>query len=280
MLPVDVPISPVLQVVAVANAWVLKPAYMLLALVLIRRLRHAVAPDLVLLRRGLAVFLAGEAACAVNFVAFAMGSVSWEMAHDLGMALSAGLLVLAALEMADGRIVFQFAEGKPCSFFRFCRSCPVREGQPCRFAPLFVLISLAGAFLACLPLTAPAVLHHAMRTVVFGYPYVQDHLPVYQIFENRVCPVVAIVLFLVAAVSLLVRRPARPTLERALFALAVGVAAFAIFRFSLHRIYWNVPVWSDFWEESTELLAVVAVAIGLWLFADRLPIRPAEAAEE
>ena len=279
--PVDVSLSTGMQVLAVANAWLIKPVYMLLCIYVIRKLWRSAAPDLALVRRGVVVFLIGETACAVNYLLYGMASVGLELVHGAGMALAGGILCLGLFEAVDRRVLFQFVDGAACSVLRLCGSCPVREqGKACRFVPLFVLACLGGAFVAMAPLTRPAVARHAMRMMVFGHPYVYDPQPLQQLFEHRFCPIVAVLLLLTAALVLVGRRSARPKLERVLFCFGLGFGTFGVFRFALHHIYLKVPIWAEFWEESTELLAIVGIVVILHVFWDRLGSRTAANAIE
>jgi hypothetical protein len=275
-VPVEMMLPLPLQALGVLNAWVIKPSYMLLALWLLWRLRRVTAPDLRWLWWGLAVFEAGEAACAVNFVVFRMQSTAWELAHDVGMVGAAGLFCMAFLEFLDRRMLFQFVPDKTCALVRFCKECPARAGAHCRFRPLFLFACAAGALLAAAPLTRPAIIDYPLRVSFFGHSFLSYHLPACQLMETRVCPFLAMALF--SATLLLLWRGRDPRLrrERVLFSLAVGATLFALFRFLNFRANWDTAVWFDFWEESTEWLAVAGIALILHVFRDRLlePVKP------
>jgi hypothetical protein len=269
-VPVSISIPLSLQCLGAASAWILKPTYMLLTLWLLFRLRRDRAPEMRWLWWGLLAFEIGETACAVNYLAYDLTSVPWELVHDGGMVIAIGLITMAVLEFVDRRMLFQFAQGKTCALVRFCRECPHRAGAACRFMPLFAFACLTGAFLAVLPLTRPAVLDYPMRVNFFGQWYLSYHMPAYQIFEGRVCPIVGIVLFVACWLMLRLRSDPRMVLERIVFSFAIGCVAFSIFRFANHRINWDWPVWFDFWEEATEWISIVGIALCLHVFGDRL----------
>ncbi|MBI4859579.1 MAG: hypothetical protein HY815_04865 [Candidatus Riflebacteria bacterium] len=278
--PVDISLPIYLQALGVLNAWVLKPAYMLLGLFLLVRLARYAAEEIRWLWWGLVAFEIGEFACAVNFLGYQMASVPLEMTHNVGMVVTLGLFTMATLEIVDRRMLFQFAKARSCALVRFCRECPVRAGSSCRFKPLFVFVCSVGVLVSILPFTKPPVIDHPMRVQVFGHSVVCHHLPVYQMFENRVCPAAAVALFGACLIMLWRRNDPALFAERVVFSFALGCSLFAIFRFANHRINWDYPIWFDFWEESLEWVTIAGVALTLHLFRDRLLDDPAPAGEQ
>lgn len=276
--PVEIVLPLYVQVLGAANVWFIKPTYMLMAAYILKRLwRYRKQPEIWWLWSGLFAFQFGEAACAVNYVGFAMKSVFWEMLHNAGMAVSIGFLNMAVLEIIDRRMIFQFVEGKACALMRFCKSCPVKEDMSCRFRPIFMLICLGLAFVFLIPLTKGFIVH-PIKTTVFGYEYVWDHLLQYQYFENRVCPVIGIALSLITFFMLHLELNKDLFWERVLFSFAIAFGTFGLIRFANYRINWDYPIWFDFWEESLEWITIFGLGLGLYIFREQLFDEPTDEA--
>ncbi|MBI2570162.1 MAG: hypothetical protein HYV63_24430 [Candidatus Schekmanbacteria bacterium] len=262
------------QLMVVASGYVLKPAYMLLCAVLIAILRRrGQAPDLGRLSLALEAFLAGEAACAANYLAFAGQSVPLELLHGLGMAVMCMLLPMATFELLDSRVVQYTDRSRVCSFQRLCSVCTKRDNVPCGLHKLFLFAAGSLPVLALMPLSVPLVPAH--RVVwVFGTAVRFDLSMPVLIAELRAYPLIAVVALLTAAVRAWPGHHAAAA-ARWPFFLGFGLLSYALFRFVLVAAYRDQPHWANFWEEATELLVILAVAVCLWTFGRQLGLRRA-----
>ena len=253
------------EAVAVLAGFVVKPAYMLLSLILLMILRRRSAPDLFAVRLGLLAFLLGESFCAANYLAFGEASYLVEYLHMLGMALAFGAFTYALLEGLDARLVHYTPEGQRCAARALCPRCAKEGEAPCGFVRLFLALSLAGLALSAAP-WCTAVQPAAMATTVFGAPYVYSHPAAYQLFELRWCPSIAAVLFAVSWFALRLRSGQGVPLAKAAFSAGAGFLGFGVFRLVLFSAYRDDLVWFVAWEELTELLALLLLAYVLWVF--------------
>jgi hypothetical protein len=104
------------------------------------------------------------------------------------------------------------------------------------------------------------------NTTIFGAFYNYSHPIVHQVFEQRYLPVAA---FILLGLSLVLLRPAKqdPMLwSKVFFAAGIGAMGFSFFRLFLLHCYRDNLVWFGAWEEVTELLFVLGVALVLWTF--------------
>jgi rhodanese-related sulfurtransferase len=252
------------QLATVVTAFGIKPLYMLMSLVLIVLLRRRRTRDLRLLRWGLIAFLFGEAACAANYIATMGFSDTLEILHQLGMVGMGTLLPWAFFETVDRRVLRFSAPDSSCAMTRFCRVCWKREATTCGLHRMFLWISPMLAVVALMPLTAP------LRPLNILLPIFDTDVPFWSsapelIAELRVYPILGAICFLAAHV--LMRRGADGLRRAHLpFFLGIGFASFGVLRFVLVESFREMPVWADAWEEITELLIIVAAAIGLWIF--------------
>lgn len=257
------------QWIVIIYGFVIKPAYMLLSLVLIIILWGARPPDLRALKWGLTFFLVGEAFCSVNYYIFQDSSYLSEYLHSFGMVVSFGFITFALLEGIDRRIIkFSDMEQK-CAAVGLCRACFKYTEVPCGFKRLFLFFTLAGIVLAFIPLTG--VPHWvSYNTHILGTLYNYSHPVIHQLFEFRLCPIIAILLFFIALFILLVKKEDPITPAKVFFSAGIGYMSFGVLRFFLHASYRDDLLWSAFWEEATEFLFVAAVAITLWIFRHKL----------
>ncbi|UCH92326.1 MAG: rhodanese-like domain-containing protein [Candidatus Aminicenantes bacterium] len=257
------------QWIVIIYGFVIKPAYMLLSLVLIIILWGARSPDLKAIKWGLAFFLVGEAACSVNYYIFQNTSYLSEYLHSFGMVVSFGFITFALLEGMDRRIIkFSDMEQK-CAALGLCRACFKYTEVPCGLKRLFLFFTLAGIVLAFIPLTG--VPHWvSYNTHILGTLYNYSHPIIYQLFEFRLCPIIAILLFFIALFILLVKKEDPVTPAKVFFSGGIGYMSFGVLRFFLHASYRDDLLWSAFWEEATELVFVAAVGITLWIFRHKL----------
>lgn len=253
------------QWAAVLAGFVVKPLYMLLAAVLIVALRRQRSSDLSLLRWGLAFFLAGEAFCSVNYIFFNEMSDAAEYLHSIGMILGLSLMLLAALEGMDARLIHYTDPSERCSALALCRRCAKGQDVPCALRRLFKFVMPALIVCAAIPLAATPV-PVSYNTSILGTPYNYTHAVLQQLFEVRYSPLAAVALLSVAWVVLLLREARGVAAAKALFCLGSGYLIFAMLRLFLLHPFAADMTWFVFWEEVTELLLMLAVAAVLFAF--------------
>ncbi|HEY3355877.1 MAG TPA: rhodanese-like domain-containing protein [Polyangia bacterium] len=257
------------QIVVTASGGVIKPAYMLLALVLIVWLWRARARDLALVRWGLVAFLAGEAICALDFFfGAAVEAAPLDFLHGLGMIGMGALVPWGLFHLVDDRVLRFGDPDERCVVQRLCGHCWKREQVSCGLKRLFLLLAPALAVCALIPLAVPLRAgHHVSPVFLSQVPYGMPVLN--QIVEFRIYPVLGAVLLLVATWRLR-GGPASIGRAEAPFFLGLGVTSFALVRFFLSYAFREAPLWSDFWEELTELCAIVALGMILLVFRAQL----------
>jgi hypothetical protein len=258
------------QYATVLSGFVIKPVYMVLAFVLILWLwRRGRSPDLVALRWSMVAFLAGEASCAVNYLLFSHQSHLGEYLHSSGMVFSFALAALAGIRAMDLRLV-HFSDMKhPCAFAELCTPCGKHTDAPCGLRRLLMLLAAGLMATALLPLChQPETACYS--TSIFGRPYTYAHPVIYQLFETRFCPVYALVFLGGSLLAIVAQR--RVGMDGACVLLAAGIGAlgFGVFRLFLFAAFRDHLVWSVFWEEASELLAILSAAALLWIFRARL----------
>ncbi len=104
------------------------------------------------------------------------------------------------------------------------------------------------------------------NTRVFGEPYNYAHLWLYQVLEQWYCAGSAIVLLGASLAILSVGGRERLAAAKIAFAAGLGPLGFGMLRTILGGLYDQNRVWYLFWEESTELLLVLAIGLVLWIF--------------
>jgi len=246
-----------------------KPAYMLLSFILILWIRNLSSPDLVALRWGLIGFLTGEAFCAVNYIFFGENSYFVEYMHSFGMALAFGFSAYALFIALDHRVVrYGEAKGK-CALLEQCSACVKHADVPCAVRRLYLLAIIVFILLALMPLAADydGVTYN---TQILGTDYSYSHPAIYQLFEIRYCPVVAIVFFAAALVTFYLRKADPLPFAKVLFASGLGFFGFSMFRLVLFQVYRDNLTWFVFWEELTELIYIFGTGAVLWIFRGRL----------
>jgi len=262
-------IHPFEEWVVVVTAFGAKPAYMLISLACVVWLWRQRSPDLVALRRGLLVFWLGEAACAVNFTVFQGFSDLWEYFHNFGMAVGFSFVTYAVLDGIDRRLVKYSAAKDRCAALSLCRACIKYADVPCGLRRVFAMLIPATMVVACMPLCVglkPSV----FDTHVFGSPVHYAEALSDQLFEIRYCPALALVLLAASWLVLQFKRVEPVPLAKVLFAAAMGPLGFGLMRLFLTAAYHENAVWSNAWEELTELLFTIAVAFMLWVFRPAL----------
>jgi hypothetical protein len=237
---------------------------MVLALAIAILLARRREPDLVLVRRSMAAFFAGEGICALNFVFAAGSSVVLDLLHGLGMVVMGGLLPYGLFVFVDDRVVKLSDPAARCAFQRLCGRCIKQEPVPCAVKRLFLFAAPALAITSLVPLTLPLA-PRSFFTTVLSSPTDYSRGLVLLLVEFRVYPLLAAAALLLATLLLLggkasIRRARLP------FFSGLGLGSYALLRFFLYEAFAARPVLADLWEETTELLAVLGVAVFLLCF--------------
>ena len=258
------------QLAAVATAFVIKPVYTIIALLIAIILWKKTEIELKALKWAMLFFFAGENFCAANYI-FTRNHDSHllEYLHSLGMVLSFGFAAFALMEGIDRHVLRYSDAKKTCALAGFCRQCHKFEDVSCGLQSLFLFFGIAGAVVALLPLAAQ--LHTVFyNTRIWGALYTYKHPVVYQLAEIRYYPFLASALFLAASLTLWRKQenPLHPS--KLLFASAIGVMGFSFFRFIVFQGFRTGLVWMDFWEEITESIYIAAVVAILWYFRGSL----------
>lgn len=257
------------QWLVVITAFGAKPAYMLLSLVWIIWLWRCQATDLVALRRGLIFFLAGEAACAANYIFFSGNSAITDYLHSYGMAVGFSFVAYAALEGMDSRLIKYSPANDRCAALSLCRACIKYADVPCGLRRLFsFLIPALIAISLMLPCAAVSPLSH--RIDILKSP--QDFpTPLWaQLFEGHFCAWVSVGLLLMSWGVLSFKRNEPVPIAKIFFAAAMGPLGFGLMRLFLRTAYHEDLAWANIWEELTELIFVAGVGLVLWLFRGAL----------
>jgi hypothetical protein len=263
------PSSPLEQWTSVLTGFVVKPFYTVLALALVVLLWRQTAPDLTALRWALICFFVGENCCATNYLAFGDRSALFEYLHSYGMVLCFGLTIYALLEGIDRRLLKLSDPDGRCAAVGLCQRCIKHSDVACGLRRVFQFLIPAVMLVALAPLCA-ALIPVSYNTMIFGTFYNYSHPIVHQVFEMRYLPVAAIVLL---GVSLLLLRPAKQDAmlwSKVFFAAGIGAMGFGFFRMFLVHCYRDNLVWFAAWEEITEVLFVLGVALVLWTFRGAL----------
>jgi hypothetical protein len=257
------------QWLAVFIAFVLKPAYMLLSLLLIIWLWRQPAADLVALRWGLIWFWLGENGCSVDFLFYSRGSDFWEYVHGYGMAAGFAFVIYALLEGLDHRLVKFSPDTERCSALNLCRGCIKYTETNCGLKRIFALLIPAAMVISVMPLTA-SFIRTNYDTRILGSVYNYCHLVTSQLFELRFCAGLAFVLLAASALALRFKRNNPVAASKMLFAAALGPLSFGLLRMFFVATFSENLMWFDFWEEITEFLFVLGTAWVLWVFRQAL----------
>ncbi|MEW6440988.1 MAG: rhodanese-like domain-containing protein [bacterium] len=246
-------------------AFGVKPVYMLLSCILIVVLWRRREVDLRVLRWALVLFLAGESFCALNYLFFGEDSYLIEYLHIYGMVLAFGFTTYALLEGADSRLLHVSEKQKRCTALDLCGACVKHGEAPCAARRLLLLASTALLLLACLPLLV-RVHPDSYNTRILGVLYHYSHPVLFQLFEIRYAPVVAILCFGAALLVLRFSRPDPIPLAKIGLSAGVGFLGFSVFRMVLFHAFRGNLVWYIVWEEVTELIFVAGLGIALLIF--------------
>ncbi|MBF0397486.1 MAG: hypothetical protein HQK78_11980 [Desulfobacterales bacterium] len=227
------------QIVTIFSGFVIKPAYMLLSLILISLIYKNNSKDLKTLYLGLIFFLLGETACAINYIFTSGNNEFLEILHDLGMVFIGIYIPMGLFHFVDYNI--------------FCKTCPKRSEYPNLNK---WLLPLSFSIISFIPLTHDIV-PTSILMCIFGAQTCFSSTLFVQIIEIRVFPIIAICSFLLSIAKF------------QFFFVGFGFMSFSLFRFFLTYSFINSPVWSNFWEEITELILITSLAILLWTFKNK-----------
>jgi len=164
---------------------------------------------------------------------------------------------------------------------RLCGRCWKKEQVSCGVQRLFLFLAPALALMALMPLCTPLQRLDVVGGVFLSEVRWAKGLEA-QLIEFRLYPLVACVLLLWTTIQL--ARGDRVALERAQrpFFYGFGFVSYSLMRYLLFFAYLARPTWSNWWEELTELIAVGAVAVLLWVFRRQLQLTraPASSADD
>lgn len=267
--PESLPVQPIPLTEQAAHALAglfIKPTYMLLSLTLAALLFGQKAADLAALCWGLFFFFVGEFFCFVNFAAFGDDSYLSEFLHSYGMVVGFGFIFYALLEGFETRLMHFNEPQKKCAAASLCHVCAKHQPVVCRALRLYQFLIPALGLLALMPLQARFDFQ-GYTSLLFTMPFYYTRFMVYQIYENRLLPLLALLCFAIAYLPLWLKnsQPA-PRLTQIFLAAGMGIFSFSILRLSLGMIYATNQVWFTFWEETTELIFMLGVIVVLWLF--------------
>lgn len=257
------------QWLLILTGFVVKPFYMLLALVLAFILRERKEPELAALRWGLISFFVGESFCAVNFFIFHDSSYFSEYLHSYGMVLSFAFFAYVFLEGLDRRMLYVSDPKHGCAAASLCEHCAKAGDTTCGLQRIFQWLTPAMLILGLIPLSG-TLRSQTYDIMVFGVPYRYWHSVVYQIYEDFLCPLAAAGLFTGAFLVLTFKKSHPIEAAKIFFCAGTGFMLFGIFRFILINAYFDNQFWFGFWEEITETLMICAIALILWVFRARL----------
>lgn len=255
------------QLAVTVAAYGMKPLYMLLAGTMAYRMRKSTSQDLRYLMIGLISFFAGEMICAVNYLSTGSLNDPLEILHGLGM-VGAGIFIpWSFFIFMDERVLHLSSEDRRCGFLPFCGRCGKKDESGCgmkrviRYTiPGFILVAL-------IPLTRP--LEPYMHTIViFKSNVLFPSTHALQYSEFIVYPVISALLFAASGMALL-KTDDMSSWARFFFP-GLGFMTFSFFRFVLTYAFLPSPVWSNIWEEVTELLAILFIALILRIFREQL----------
>jgi hypothetical protein len=139
----------------------------------------------------------------------------------------------------------------------------------CAVRRLYLLTIIVFMILTFMPFAADT--HEVTyNTAILGTDYNYSHAAIYQLFEIRYCPFVALVFFAAALVTFYVRKADPLPFAKILFASGLGFFGFSMFRLVLFQVYRDNLTWFVFWEEVTELIYVAGIGAVLWIFRAKL----------
>jgi len=258
------------QIAMTVAAFVVKPAYVVMSLLVFLILWKKKSMDLVLIRNAMLVFFIGENACTLNYLAASNTSVWLEFVHGLGMAGTFFLLFWGVVRFFDERVLHYNQPDKTCALQRHCRHCWKKEPVVCGLHRLALWLLPALAFVALIPLTMPLrPFKIVMPVFLSDVVWLKDFWNL--LTEFRLYPILGALSFMI---SFLYLRRGRSGLIKAQlpFFLALGFTSYSFFRFGLLLTFNENQGWADWWEESTEFIMIAMVVLLLVVFKNQLEL--------
>lgn len=244
------------QTVLFAAAFIIKPLYMSISLVIAFMLRGRFEAELTAVSRGMVLFFLGELACAGNYLIFHDKSLLMEYWHNYGMVSAFAFFAYALIEAFDERLVHYSDEVKKCALLPQCGSCYKQRDMSCTLLIMFIYVVPAFFVVAAMPLTAP-IGSRFYSGLVLGEQVLFGHPLLNQMIEVRFFPAVAAFFFLLSYLVLFLQREKGFAIAKILVALGLGPLLFSLMRFVCFWGYGDHPLWADVWEEFTEFLFIV-----------------------
>jgi rhodanese-related sulfurtransferase len=251
------------------TGFVVKPAYMLLAFLIVLKLRFAHAADLLSLRWGMILFLFGEAACAVNYLIYRDESRLMEFLHSYGMVVAFGFIVFSFFEGLDQRVFFFSDSDKRCAGTSLCSPCSKHTDAVCGLMQIFKYLTPMMLVLCLLPLCVqPEMVSY--NTKVLLTPFNATHPLLFQFNEMRVFPMMALLMYPMAWFFLLRAKSNEVLWPKIFFSAGTGMLVFSLFRSALFGMFRQRIAWFHAWEEITEMLLLCGIVAILYVFRGTL----------
>ena len=149
-------------------------------------------------------------------------------------------------EKIDLRVVKYGKQSKKCAMLELCTACIKYNDVPCGVHRIFFLIIVFFFIFSFMPLLA-STHSDAYLSEILGTSYYYSHAVIYQIFEIRFCPIIAIIFFISAFLVLWKSKEDPLPLTKILFSAGIGFLGFSIFRLLLFSFYRDNLVWFILW---------------------------------
>ena len=156
-----------------------------------------------------------------------------EHLHNWGMIVAFGFTAFGFMELLDRRVLKLNLQNKPCTAVSLCGICTKNQESGCKARQLFLWILIAAAITAILPLPLKPNLS-SNNSLIFGTYYYYSELVIFQLFESRYLPILALLFFVISLAWLYISKDEPlPIASRIFFAAGVGVLGFSVFRLLL-----------------------------------------------
>lgn len=238
----------------------LKPLYELMALFLAWVIWKRPESHWRILRWGLLAFFVGENACAINYLFYGLENFTWEFWHCYGMLIAFGFVSYALVDFIDHEMIHYSQRETPCAFLKLCKSCYKHQPVACHLWIIFLFTIPALVILSLMPLCA-SFQNFMSRGPVFGTEVLFTHSVLQQMYEIRIYPLVAILLFAVAWVILFRGKEDGLTSSKWFFSAGLGAMGFSLMRFLLYWAFSDSLLWAEAWEEVTEFLFILSIVV-------------------
>lgn len=128
----------------------------------------------------------------------------------------------------------------------------------------------AAVFIAALVPVEAQYFPASYPSTIMGKWTLFTHPMLYQMYEFRFAPLMAMMLAAIAAVAALGEKDPQMPRSKALLAGSIGFLALSYGRLLLFAMFKEDLVWFQAWEEIFKLLLVLLVSAALWSFRERL----------